>query len=117
MNNIQMNDTSSQSTSSTPCPTPYLTPCPTTFPPPKFRPKTSDAAIFGHVIRHGLQRYTVVQKTMSSECERVLVLPWIEAVECKGRWMGVGLGVTVRALFRQRAEQGVKEQALWGPQG
>ena len=51
--------------------TPHLAPCHTTFPPPEFQPKTSDAAFFGHVIRHGLQRDTVVQKSMSSQCERV----------------------------------------------
>jgi hAT family C-terminal dimerisation region len=46
----------------------------------------------------------------------------IEALECQGRWMKVGLGVTIGALTRYLHVAGdgitkVKDEALWGEEG
>jgi hypothetical protein len=68
---------------------------------------------------------------MSSECERVfsgtkhtisdtrcrLGADIIEAIECEGRWIRAGIGDTVGPLFRYMTEQGLREEALWGPEG
>ena len=68
---------------------------------------------------------------MSSECERVfsgtkhtisdtrcrLGADIIEAIECEGRWIRAGIGDTVGPLFRYMTEQGLMEEALWGPEG